>query len=286
MKLRLGTRGSRLALTQASIVKDAINSQFPEIEIERVVYSTSGDKFIDKNLTEIGGKELFVKEIDEALLNNEIDLAIHSLKDVPAKLNDGITLNAVLPREDAADTLIGAISINELPKNAVVGTSSPRRKAQLQSIRSDLKITDIRGNIPTRIAKQERGEYNAIILAQAGLNRINLSHKGNTINTTLITPAIGQGAIAITAKNNAHTNITDKINDAKTMLCIQAERAVALGFGGDCFTPLAAYAVLKDNNVSMDVFLEHNNKQIRKNITSNKNNIIDKAYKIGLELKE
>lgn len=248
----IGTRGSKLALWQAEFVRARLLEKFPQIAIKLEIIKTSGDKIQNASLTEIGGRGVFTKELENALLANKIDLAVHSLKDLPTTLPDELHLGAILPREDVRDALvlrsdlqISAPSLKNLPKNAVVGTSSLRRAAQLKNLRPDIFIKDIRGNIDTRLEKLERGDYDAILLAAAGLKRLGLTAKISAIlEIEEMLPQVGQGALGIETRK-ADFDVNDLVavlNHAETAACVTAERAFLRGLGGGCQFPIASLA--------------------------------------------
>lgn len=251
----IGSRGSKLALWQANFVKAQLSAHFPQTKIEIEIIKTSGDVMQNVSLAEIGGKGVFTKELETALLLDRIDLAVHSLKDLPTTLPEKLCIAAVLPREDVRDALIvcenlNAVSIRDLPQNAVVGTSSIRRAAQLKNVRKDLEIKDLRGNVDTRLRKLEELDYDAIILAAAGLKRLGFDDKITAfLSENEMLPQIGQGALAIETRNDdAATNEFIKmLHDEKTFAEISAERAFLRGLGGGCQFPIAAHAVVKDN---------------------------------------
>ncbi|MFI4983627.1 MAG: hydroxymethylbilane synthase [Rickettsiales bacterium] len=253
MKIRLGTRKSNLALKQTEIVKAELLQIDPSLLFATQEIITTGDINLESNLYESGGKGLFLKEIEQALLNDEIDIAIHSLKDVPAILPAGLELCAVLRREDPRDVFVSKkySSIWELPLNAVVGTSSPRRKVQLLQMRPDLTIVNFRGNINTRLDKIERSEVDATVLALAGLKRLSLERNFLAFEVDEMLPAIGQGAICIEKKitNKAFDHLLLQINDAHTQVEVQAERRFMQLFGASCNTPIAAYAQTRGNKL-------------------------------------
>lgn len=242
----LGTRGSPLALVQAHKVASALEvanrwtADFVQIE----VVETTGDKVQDRPLAEIGGKQLWTKELDRALMEGEVDFCVHSLKDVEAIRPREISIAAVRPRGDVQDRLIGADSIDALPQGAVVGTSSPRRKAQLLSLRPDLKIVSLRGNVQTRLAKLEAGEVQATLLAGAGLRRLGMGNVGTPIPLETMLPAPTQAVIAIECRaDDAMTASTlTIIDDRTTHTLIRVERAFTAALGGSCHSPVAAYA--------------------------------------------
>ncbi len=250
--LRLGTRGSKLALTQTGLVRDALAKAHPALAaqgaIEVVVIKTTGDVIQDRPLSEAGGKGLFVKEIEEALLTHRIDAAVHSMKDMPTAQPAGLVISAFLPREDARDVLIaGDVKrIADLKKGAIVGTSALRRRAQLLHRRPDLQIVNLRGNVDTRLAKRERGEVEATLLALAGLKRLGLGHVGTPVPEDEMLPAVGQGAVCIECRtDDAKTRgLLASINHAATQIAVAAEHAMLAVLDGSCRTPIAGHAVL------------------------------------------
>lgn len=246
MRIRIGTRGSRLALVQAQQVGDLLERK-AGVSVELVKIVTSGDRIQDRDLAEIGGKGLFIKEIEEALYANEVDIAVHSMKDLPAQLPDGLEIAAVLPREDVRDALVSVRygSVADLPPGGVVGTSSVRRKHQLLALRPDLEVVSFRGNVTTRLSKLEAGEVDATILATAGLNRLGMAHVINELfDLDQMLPAVAQGAVGVECRSEdeAVKSVLATFNDAITAIRVGAERAVLQAIGGDCKTPLAAYA--------------------------------------------
>jgi len=248
IRFRLGTRGSPLALTQAAMVRDALCAAhgWHADEIALVVIRTTGDRVQDRPLAEIGGKALWTKELDRALLAGEIDAAVHSMKDVETIRPAAIAIAAMLPRADVRDRLIGAESVAALKPGAVVGTSSPRRRAQLLRLRPDLAIVPIRGNVDTRLAKLAAGEADATLLAAAGLDRLGRTDTGHVVATDVMLPAPAQGAVGIEvrAADESAAVLLGAIDDAATSACVHAERALLAGLGGDCHSPIAALAAL------------------------------------------
>ncbi len=250
--LRLGTRGSKLALTQAGLVRDALAAAVPALAapgaIEIVAIRTTGDAIQDRPLAEAGGKGLFVKEIEEALLDRRIDVAVHSMKDMPVTQPPGLVISAFLPREDARDVLIaGDITrIANLRQGAIVGTSALRRRAQLLHRRPDLRIVNLRGNVDTRLAKREAGIVEATVLALAGLKRLGVAHVGTPVPEDEMLPAVGQGAVCVECRaDDAATRASlAAINDAATATCVAAEHAMLAVLDGSCRTPIAGHAVL------------------------------------------
>jgi hydroxymethylbilane synthase len=248
--LRLGTRASPLALAQANLVRGALCAAhgWNEDRVEIISMTASGDRILDRALSEVGGKELWTKELDQALLEGEIDFAVHSMKDVETIRPAAISLVSVLPRADVRDRLIGAASIDALPVGAKVGTSSPRRSAQLRSLRPDLEIIFFRGNVATRLAKLEAGEADATLLAAAGLDRLGLTDTGSAIPIETMLPAPAQGAVGIEARSNdpATATLLSAIDDSETKTAILAERAFLASLSGDCRSPIAALALKED----------------------------------------
>jgi hydroxymethylbilane synthase len=250
-KIRIGTRGSPLALAQARQVAarlGAAHGLAPE-QCELVVIKTTGDRITDRPLIEAGGKGLFTKELEEALFAGDIDVAVHSMKDMPAILPQGLVISAILEREDPRDAFVSVKyrSLDALPEGAVIGTSSPRRQAQVLRARPDLRVVGFRGNVETRLRKLEDGVADATFLACAGLNRLGLSqHITAAMPIDVMLPAVAQGAIGIEirADDDATAQLLAPLNDAATALCVAAERAYLAQLEGSCRTPIAGYAEL------------------------------------------
>jgi hydroxymethylbilane synthase len=244
-KLRIGSRGSQLALWQANHVAALLRKQGHTVEIE--VIKTTGDKITSVALAKVGTKGMFTKEIEEALHDRRVDLAVHSLKDVPTELEQEFELAAIMKREDPRDAFISVkfSSLDELPQGAKVGTSSLRRQCQLKSVRPDLEVFPLRGNVDTRLRKLESGEYDAIILAAAGVLRLGLeTHVRSRISADVMCPAVGQGALAIEIRRGDQQTKTllAFLNDADTHAAIDCERALLGSLGGGCQVPIGAYA--------------------------------------------
>ncbi|MDK2743701.1 MAG: hydroxymethylbilane synthase [Nitrospira sp.] len=255
--LVLGTRGSKLALCQSEWFQSKIQEVAPEIRVMLRKIQTSGDKIVDVPLAKIGGKGLFVKEIEDALLTGEIDFAVHSMKDVPAQLPDGLEILCVPPREDARDALISreGHSFSNLPLGATVGTASLRRQAQLLHARPDLKIAMLRGNLDTRLRKLKEGQFDAIVLAAAGLHRLAWSQSiTEYLPPILSLPAIGQGALGIEGRTNDQfvRSILLRLNDETTHTTVTAERAFLHRLEGGCQVPIAAHAMLSGERLVLD----------------------------------
>lgn len=260
-RIAIGTRGSRLALWQAEWTRDTLTKQYPDSQIDLIKIKTTGDKITDVPLAQVGGKGLFVKEIEEALLRGEIDLAVHSMKDVPTEFPPGLHLAVICRREDPRDAFVSRLNgktfafqtFRELPKNAKVGTSSLRRACQLLHIRPDLKIEQLRGNLDTRLRKLDEGQYDAIILAAAGIKRLGLEHRiTETLPFEISLPAIGQGAIGIECRSDDEVinSLIASLNHGETSLCVKAERAFLQRLEGGCQVPIAAHArIVQDGSM-------------------------------------
>jgi len=253
--LRLGTRGSPLALTQARMVAAALGAAhgLAEDAIEIVPIRTSGDRIQDRPLAEVGGKALWTKELDRALHEGEIDFAVHSMKDVETIRPKTIVLAAMLPRADVRDRLIGAASVDALPRGARVGTSSPRRAAQLKRLRPDLVPVLFRGNVDTRLAKLAAGEADATLLAAAGLDRLGRTGVGEAIPIDVMLPAPAQGAVGIETltANDEMRAMLAAIDHAATSACVFAERALLARLGADCRSPVAALAIVEGRTLRL-----------------------------------
>lgn len=257
--LRIGTRGSPLALAQAHEVRDrlvAAHASLTEDAVEIVVISTKGDEILDRALSEIGGKGLFTEEIEARLSSGDIDIAVHSMKDMPTALPPGLDIPCLLPREDVRDAFISprAASLDDLPKGAVVGSASLRRQAQILNHRPDLSVITFRGNVQSRLRKLDAGEVDATLLAVAGLNRLGRADVATAImDPDMMLPAVAQGAIGIESRIG-DTRINDMlavITCTKTMTCVTAERALLAALDGSCRTPIAALATLDGGELSL-----------------------------------
>lgn len=301
LKLTIATRESRLALWQANHVKDLLESLGHQVQL--LGMTTMGDQILDQPLSKVGGKGLFIKELETALTNGSADLAVHSLKDVPMELPPGFSLACILTREDPRDAWVSNeyASLDNLPKGALVGTSSLRRTVLLNALRPDLKIEPLRGNLDTRLKKLDAGHYQGIILAAAGLKRLGLSNRIRSIfEPHVMLPAAGQGAIGIEI-NSDRTDLLDAmatLNHIETTVAVYAERAVSRTMGGSCSMPLAAHATLNNgvlainaawgDHLMRDSPLIHakDSCQIETNVKSSVefSNILDKATNLGNEV--
>ncbi|OGP06564.1 MAG: hydroxymethylbilane synthase [Deltaproteobacteria bacterium GWA2_42_85] len=294
-KIKLGTRGSQLALWQANWVKAEIEKRNPSLEVELVKIKTTGDKILDVPLAKVGGKGLFVKEIEEALLDKRIDLAVHSMKDVPTDFPKGLHLAAITEREDPRDAFItqgqGAKGkgqrFKDLPQGATIGTSSLRRSSQILNIRPDLKISQLRGNLNTRLKKLDEGQFDAIILAAAGVKRLGWADRiTEYLPPDVSLPAIGQGALGI------ETRIDDQeinklvlfFDHPATSIAVRAERALLKRLEGGCQVPIAAHGEVKGNNLNLiGLVASTDGKKVIKDSVSG---TTDKAEALGIELAE
>lgn len=262
-KVVIGTRSSKLALWQAEWVRAELERMNPGLEVELNKIKTTGDKILDVPLAKVGGKGLFVKEIEEALLRGEADLAVHSMKDVPTEFPDGLYLAVICEREDPRDAFIAGNQnsefriqkFNELPQGATIGTSSLRRSCQLLSKRPDLKIAQLRGNLETRFRKLDEGQFDAMILAAAGVKRLGWQQRiTEVIEPGISLPAIGQGAIGIECRIDDEfvNQLIAPLNHEETSICVRAERALLKRLQGGCQVPIAAHATIKDGMLIMD----------------------------------
>lgn len=291
--LVIGSRGSKLALTQAGMIKAGLELLEPSLAIRIEIVKTSGDGSSDP-LSVIGGKGVFTKELEEALLDTRIDLAVHSLKDLPTIIPGGLTVAAICKREDPRDALVLSrnlertrASLLSLPKSATVGTSSPRRLAQLKHLRDDLIIKELRGNVDTRLRKLDEGQYDALVLACAGLRRLGLDNRiSAALLATEMLPAVGQGALGIETRADDEATIAavSKLDHKFTRLACTAERAFLRSLGGGCQLPIAAHAVVREKRIRLDglVAEPEGRRIVRDRISGN----FDDADKLGRELGE
>lgn len=255
--LRIATRQSPLALWQAHYVADELRRHHPDLVVELVSMVTQGDKILDVPLAKIGGKGLFVKELEAAMLDGRADIAVHSMKDVPMAFPDGLGLSVICPRENPFDAFVSnhAASVEALPEGAVVGTSSLRRQCQIRRARPDLVVKDLRGNVQTRLAKLDAGEYDAIILACAGLMRLNMHDRIRcSIDPELMLPAVGQGAVGIECRSDDTQTqaLLAPLHDPVTAIRVMAERAMNTRLEGGCQVPIAGYATLDGEHIMIE----------------------------------
>ena len=256
----IGTRSSKLALWQADYVMECLQKKYPELHVEKKLMTTKGDKILDAPLAKIGGKGLFTKELEQDMLAGGIDIAVHSLKDMPTEVPDGLIITAITKRYDPGDAFVSnkVKSLAELPQGAVVGTSSLRRKAQLLHARPDLVVKDLRGNVNTRLRKLDAGEYDAAVLAVAGLKRLGFGDRiTEVLPKSMILPAVGQGALAIEAReDDAETReLVTFLNDEATVACAKAERAFLARVEGGCQVPVGVYATPEDSGLHVEAVI-------------------------------
>lgn len=287
----IATRGSKLALWQANHIKDCIEQQHAgKVSVDLLVLKTKGDIILDVPLAKVGGKGLFVKEIEEALLDGRADLAVHSMKDVPMELPEGLVLGTIPQREDASDTFLSVHydSLDSLPQGATVGTSSLRRQSQLLTLRPDLKIISLRGNVDTRLRKLIEGEFDAIIMATSGLKRLGLTApKQEILGPPRFLPAVGQGALGIEFHQDREDirELLSFLEHRPTRICVEAERGFLFGLQGGCQVPIAGHAVMTDQDTFALVgfVADLEGKRI---IREAANGTEDSARAIGLQLAE
>ncbi|MGD8592375.1 MAG: hydroxymethylbilane synthase [Gammaproteobacteria bacterium] len=287
--VRIATRQSPLALWQAEYVKSRLLQLHPDVHVELVKMVTQGDKILDTPLAKVGGKGLFVKELETGMLAGEADIAVHSMKDVPVEFPDGLMLAVICEREDPRDAFVSnhIDSIDELPQGAVVGTSSLRRQCQLRAWRPDLQIRDLRGNVNTRLSKLDNGDYDAIILASAGLIRLGFQDRiKHPIDTSVSLPAVGQGAVGIECRvgDERILSLIEPLNHSESSTCVQAERAMNHRLEGGCQVPIAGYAQLDDWSLSMRGLVGRPDGQlvIRGEVQGHS----DQAEQLGIQLAE
>ena len=250
--IRIGSRDSILAVRQAELIRDRISQEHPELDIRIITMKTMGDKILDKSLAAIGGKGLFVKELDRALLDGRIDIAVHSLKDVPMELNPDLPLLAFGKREDPRDVMIYRQGLSELPENAVIGTSSRRRELQLKKLCPAYTFRGIRGNVQTRMRKLEEEGYDGTLLAAAGLKRLGMEHViGQYFSVNEIIPAAGQGILAVQGRRGEDYSWLACVDDPESRAAAAAERAFICTVGGGCTSPSAAHAQVSGNEVKL-----------------------------------
>lgn len=289
--LIIGTRQSLLALWQSNHIASLLRKQYPDCQVTLKKIVTKGDRILDVPLAQIGGKGLFTKEIETELLDGTVDLAVHSLKDMPTVLPEGLCLTAITTRANVGDAFVSNqyASFSELPQGAVLGTSSLRRKAQLLAVRPDLKIVDLRGNVDTRLRKLDEGQMDAIILAAAGLERLGHADRiREIIPTTVCLPAVGQGALAIECRsdNKEVREMLAFLNDLPTKQATDAERAFLGLIEGGCQVPIGVHAEVENDNVKIEAVIASldGSKVLRNNITGPAVNAADLGRKLGQQM--
>ncbi len=288
-EIRIGTRASALALWQAEWVKSELEKKYPGMTVSLTKIKTTGDKILDVPLAQVGGKGLFVKEIEEAMLANEIDIAVHSMKDVPTLFPDGLHLSCITKREDARDALLtrNNMKFKDLPQGATIGTSSLRRQAQLMSVRPDFKIQQLRGNVDTRLRKLKEGQFDAIILAAAGVRRLGLAENvSEYLDPAISLPAIGQGALGIECRvdDRELNDLIAFFNHQDTRTCVTGERALLRRLEGGCQVPIACYGQMMNGKLHLIGLVGSvDGKRIIKETIEGE---ADKAEKLGVTLAE
>ena len=265
MKLRIGSRESHLAVIQSQIVMEQIAAAEPEAELELVTMKTTGDKILDKTLDKIGGKGLFVRELDQALRDGRADFTVHSLKDMPMQVPEDLPLAAFSSREDPRDVLVLPEGATELDKSKPIGCSSRRRQLQLKLLFPDMDIQPVRGNVQTRLAKLEAGQFSALVLAAAGLKRLGLEGRISRYFTTEeILPAAGQGILVVQTRRGMDTQCLRLVQDEKTACCAKAERAFVRALDGGCSSPVAAHAVAEGEKLTLTGFYVSEDERIQR----------------------
>ncbi|MFZ7172642.1 hydroxymethylbilane synthase [Avibacterium volantium] len=288
-QIKIATRRSPLALWQANYIKDRLTQLYPQLTVELVPMVTKGDVILDTPLAKIGGKGLFVKELENALLNGEADIAVHSMKDVPMQFPAGLGLSVICKREDPRDAFVSNSyrTLDELPEGAVVGTSSLRRQCQLKALRPDLNIQSLRGNVGTRLSKLDNGDYDAIILASAGLIRLGMADRiASFIDTETSLPAAGQGAVGIECRTDdvETQQLLAPLADAETTACVLAERAMNNHLQGGCQVPIAGYAVIRDNQLYLKALVGKTDGSLI--ICAENQSAVENSQELGVQVAE
>lgn len=291
MKIRIGSRESKLAVIQSQIVMDAIKKYNPDIELELVTMKTTGDIILDKTLDKIGGKGLFVKELDRALLNNEVDITVHSFKDMPMEVDQRLPVVAVSKRETPNDVLVlpkgeTSLDLNSLDKP--IGCSSARRKTQLKTIYPNCRVEPVRGNVLTRLEKLDRGEFSALVLAHAGLKRLSLEDRISRIFTVQESiPAACQGILAIQARAGFDVSFLSDFNDDDTYTISIAERSFVKALNGGCSSPIASYAVIDGDMLTLTgMYVNEKTESVHiKTMIDNKSNAVQLGEKLAIAVK-
>lgn len=269
MKLRIGSRDSLLAVIQSRLVMDALQAAHPGIELELVTMKTTGDKILDRTLDQVGGKGLFVKELDAALQAGRVDLTVHSCKDLPMELPEGLPIAAFLRREDPRDVLALPEGAAEWDVRLPAGSASPRRRVQLRERFPEIEVRPVRGNVQTRLRKLDEGGYGALILAAAGLKRLGLEHRiSRYFAPEELLPAAGQGILAVQCRADMERMIFDCLRDREAEICALAERAFVQALDGGCSSPIAAYARMEGDNVTVTGMYVDGTERVRKGAAS------------------
>lgn len=269
MKITVGSRESKLAVIQSNIVIDSLRQSHPEIDVELLTMKTTGDKILDKTLDKIGGKGLFVKELDKALVDGRADLTVHSLKDMPMQVSEELPLVAFSKREDPRDVLVLPIGKDKLDKSKPIGSSSKRRQLHLKKLYPDMEVKLIRGNLQTRLKKLDEGEFSAIVLAYAGLKRLGLEDRVSRVfSPSEMVPAACQGILAVQARKDFDESLLRDFNDEETKTIAMAERSFVTELDGGCISPVAAFAEIQDENITLTGFyVDEFENQLTKTVT-------------------
>ncbi|KGF08911.1 porphobilinogen deaminase [Clostridiales bacterium S5-A14a] len=269
MKITVGSRESKLAVIQSNIVIDSLRESHPEIDVELLTMKTTGDKILDKTLDKIGGKGLFVKELDKALVDGRADLTVHSLKDMPMQVSEELPLVAFSKREDPRDVLVLPIGKDKLDKSKPIGSSSKRRQLHLKKLYPDMEVKPIRGNLQTRLKKLDEGEFSAIVLAYAGLKRLGLEDRVSRVfSPSEMVPAACQGILAVQARKDFDESLLRDFNDEETKTIAMAERSFVTELDGGCSSPVAAFAEIQDGNITLTGFyVDEFENQLTKTVT-------------------
>jgi len=287
--IKIGTRGSKLALWQANWVKSALNQKFPRLNIELDIIKTQGDKILDVPLAQVGGKGLFVKEIEQALMDSRVDLAVHSMKDMPADIPEGLCIGAIPRRENPSDVLISRnkLKFSKLASGSVIGTSSLRRGAQLRHIRNDIAIKPLRGNLDTRLRKLETEDMDAIVVAAAGVKRLDFENKiTEYLDEEVMLPAVGQGALCIEIRQNdpSVSEMISTLDDSRTRTIVSGERAFLNRLEGGCQIPIAGHGKIENKRyVLTGLVAEVDGSKVIKDIGEGP---LEASEQIGIELAE
>lgn len=252
MKLRVGSRESRLAVIQSRLVMEQLRTAFPELELELVTMKTTGDKILNRTLDQIGGKGLFVKELDQALLSHQVDITIHSLKDLPMEVHPDLPVGAYTKREDPRDVLVLPEGVSELDESKPIGCASHRRAVQLGAIYPRMEVKPVRGNVQTRLAKLDGGDFSALVLAAAGLKRLGLEKRIHRyFSPEELLPAAGQGILAVQTRGDLDPALLTAVNDSASAACARAERAFVRALNGGCTSPVAAYGTVDGDRLTL-----------------------------------
>lgn len=269
MKITVGSRESKLAVIQSNIVIDALKESHPEIDVELLTMKTTGDKILDKTLDKIGGKGLFVKELDKALMDGRADLTVHSLKDMPMQVSEDLPLIAFSKREDPRDVLVFPKGLDKLDRSKPIGSSSKRRQLHLKKLYPDMEVKPIRGNLQTRLKKLDDGEFSAIVLAYAGLKRLGLENRVSKVfSPSEMVPAACQGILAVQSRTDFDASLLSDFNDEDTKSIAMAERSFVTELDGGCSSPVAAFAEIENSNITLTGFyVDEYENQLTKTVT-------------------